>query len=134
MVWFNVCLLMFKPQDLFDTLLLPAIENPAVTSITFVLDRRQELQWNRDVWPKVVACNGTEKVRPQRWAQLSDTLSFILAETAPEGRTESLLSFWGEPFMSRHSGRDVPRYVFHMKGSELIGQLAELERGQRLSA
>jgi hypothetical protein len=28
MVWFNVCLLMFIPQVLFDDLLRPAIENP----------------------------------------------------------------------------------------------------------
>ncbi len=38
MLWFHVCLLMFKPQVLFDALLRPAIENPKVTSIQFVLD------------------------------------------------------------------------------------------------
>lgn len=33
MLWFHVCLSMFKPQVLFDTLLRPAIKNPKVTSI-----------------------------------------------------------------------------------------------------
>jgi len=37
MVWFNVCLLMFIPQSLFDALLLPALTNPRVTSIQFIL-------------------------------------------------------------------------------------------------
>ena len=53
MVWFNVCLSMFERQPLFDALLRPAIENPAVTAVTFVLDERQRERWDRDVWPKV---------------------------------------------------------------------------------
>ena len=134
MVWFNVCLSMFKPQPLFDTLILPAIENPLVTSIAFVLDERQRPQWKSDVWPKVVACGGTQKFRDPRWRTLEEDLSFILAETAPTGSTECLLSFWGEPFMSRQVGRNVPRFIFHIKGhSELIGQLVELDRQHRLS-
>ena len=134
MVWFNVCLLMFKPQPLFDTLLLPAIENPLVTSIAFVLDERQKPLWDTEVWPKVIACGGTQKFRGPRWRPLAEDLSFILAETAPTGRTECLLSFWGEPFMSRQVGRDVPRFIFHVKGhSELIAQLVELDREHRLS-
>ena len=134
MVWFNVCLSMFKPQPLFDTLLLPAIENPRVTSIAFVLDERQKPLWDTDVWPKVVACGGTQKFQAPRWRHLEEDLSFILAEAAPTGSTECLLSFWGEPFMSRQVGRDVPRYIFHIKGhSELIGRLVELDREHRLS-
>ena len=39
MVWFNVCLSMFERQPLFDALLRPAIENPSVTAVTFVLVR-----------------------------------------------------------------------------------------------
>src|SRR5665213_1630820 len=34
MVWFNVCLMMFRPQELFDCLLKPAVENPLVSHIT----------------------------------------------------------------------------------------------------
>lgn len=44
MIWFNVCLLMFVPQDLFDSLLRPAIENPYVTSIRFILDERERIR------------------------------------------------------------------------------------------
>jgi len=55
-------------------------------------------------------------------------MSFILAET-PDGATEAHLSFWGEPFMAYTPGREVPRYIFHVKGhSELIGRLTDLER------
>lgn len=41
-IWFNVCLSMYQPQALFDALLRPAIENPMVTSIQFVLDESQK--------------------------------------------------------------------------------------------
>src|SRR5450756_335398 len=43
MTWFHVCLSMFRPQPLFDTLLRPAVENPQVTSIQFILDARRPL-------------------------------------------------------------------------------------------
>jgi hypothetical protein len=33
MVWFNVCLMMFETQDVFDLLLRSAIENPRVSSV-----------------------------------------------------------------------------------------------------
>src|SRR5690606_23647718 len=56
MVWFHVCLSMFKPQPLFDAMLRPAIENPRVTSIQFVLDSRERETWDHDVLPKVEAC------------------------------------------------------------------------------
>jgi len=134
MVWFNVCLSMFERQPLFDALLLPAIENPSVSAITFVLDQRQRPQWERDVWPKVLACGGAAKVAEPVWSSLPEDVSFILADTLAGGTTECLLSFWGAPFMSRRVGRDVPRYIFHVTGhSELIERLAELGREHRLS-
>ena len=134
MVWFNVCLSMFERQPLFDALLLPAIENPSVTAITFVLDERQRPQWERDVWPKVSACGGDGKVAEPVWSSLPEDVSFILADTLTTGTTECLLSFWGEPFMSRRVGRDVPRYIFHVTGhSELIERLVELGREHRLA-
>ena len=37
-IWFNVCLSMYKPQPLFDALLRPALDNPMVSSIQFILD------------------------------------------------------------------------------------------------
>ena len=52
MIWFNVCLLMFKPEWLFNLLLRPAIENPAVTSILFILDPKQRPVWEEHVVPK----------------------------------------------------------------------------------
>ena len=134
MVWFNVCLSMFERQPLFDALLLPAIENASVTAITFVLDERQRPKWERDVWPKVSACGGTGKVAQPMWSSIPEDVSFILADTQAGGTTECLLSFWGEPFMSRRVGRDVPRYIFHVTGhSELIERLVELDREHRLS-
>ncbi|MCY4507782.1 MAG: hypothetical protein OXG35_12610 [Acidobacteria bacterium] len=134
MVWFNVCLSMFERQPLFDALLRPAIENPAVTAVTFVLDRGQRPRWERDVRPKVAACTSAGKVAEPVWTSLPEDVSFILADTLGSGATECLLSFWGEPFMARGVGRDVPRYIFHVTGhSELIERLVELDREHRLS-
>ena len=135
MIWFHVCLLMFKTQSLFDTLLRPAIENPSVTSIQFVLDVNQRELWNTEVLPKLRDCPGRAKVQAPCWTPIAENVSFILAETAPSGATEALLSFWGEPFMSRRTERDVPRYIFHVQEhSELIARLVEVERGYRLGA
>lgn len=132
MVWFNVCLLMFKPQSLFDALLRPALENPAVSGVQFVLDPSERERWEQDVLPKAQAAGGYAKLREPRWVPLShEAVSFILADTAA-GTTEAHLSFWGEPFMSRQPGFDIPRYVFHVQAhSDLVGQLVELERKHR---
>ncbi|MFI5398775.1 MAG: hypothetical protein ACHQ9S_24875 [Candidatus Binatia bacterium] len=135
MTWFNVCLLMFVPQSLFDALLRPAVENPRVTGIQFILDASEKEMWVTQVAPKLVACLGGEKVREPRWCELKESVSFILAEIEPEGVMEAHLSFWGEPFMSRSTGRQIPRYIFHVQGhSELIGRLVELERHYRSGA
>lgn len=132
MAWFNVCLLMFKPQSLFDALLLPALENPNVTGIQFVLDETERQRWNEEVVPKAAATSHAGKLREPRWLPLKqEAVSFILADTA-DGRTEAHLSFWGEPFMSRQTGFDIPRYVFHVQAhSELIPRLVEMERQSR---
>ncbi len=57
MVWFNVCLLMFKPQSLFDALLRPALENPAVSAVQFVLDPSERERWEQEVLPKAQRAN-----------------------------------------------------------------------------
>jgi hypothetical protein len=133
-IWFNVCLLMFKPQPLFDTLLRPAIENPLVTAILFILDEGERAVWQTEVMPKITACRGFEKVGEPRWCKMRESVSFILADTQFEGETEALLSFWGEPFMAR-AVRDVPRYIFHVqRHSELVARLTELERSYRFQA
>lgn len=133
MIWFNVCLLMFRPQELFDAMLRPAIENPLVTSIQFIVNPSEAERWASEVKPKIAACSGTDKVREPIWCPIDEAVSFILAETAADGRTEALLSFWGEPFMARSAAADVPRYVFRVQGhSELVSRLSEMERGFRM--
>ena len=134
MTWFNVCLLMFMPQSLFDSLLRPAIENPQVTRVRFLLKPADRTAWNQHVLPKVLACRGAEKVAEPTWCDLRETVSFILAET-DAGVTEAHLSFWGEPFMSHTTDRDISRYIFHVQGhSELIGRLVDLERSHSAAA
>nr|WP_233340494.1 hypothetical protein [Haloprofundus sp. MHR1] len=131
MIWFNVCLLMFIPQDLFDALLRPPIENPEVSSIQFVLDESERERWKTQVKPKVQECTGAETVREPVWRDLDENVSFILRGTENE-QTDALLSFWGEPFMARTT-QDVPRYIIHVaRDSELIPQLQDIEREHRL--
>jgi hypothetical protein len=134
MVWFNVCLMMFRPQELFDVLLKPAIENPGVTRIEFLLDEGERDNWRTHVVPKLQACAGRAKVAEPYWCTLKESVSFILTDRASDGRAEAQLSFWGEPFMARSTGRDVPRYIFHVQPhSELIPRLVELERTYRMA-
>ena len=134
MIWFHVCLSMFRPQPLFDTLLRPAIENPQVTSIQFILDESQKALWESEVAPKVDACKGRDKVKPPRWTTIEESVSVIIADTGSTGGTESLLSFWGEPFMARTIERNVPRYIFHIQEhSELVTRLVELVRTYRFA-
>lgn len=129
-IWYNVCLSMYKPQPLFDALLRPAVENPMVNSIQFILDASQKDLWLEEVQPKIIACSGHPKVREPCWCTLSKNISFILADSQHSGGAEALLSFWGEPFMAQSTERDVPRFIFHVqKHSELLPHLVELERG-----
>ena len=82
--------------------------------------------------PKIQACRSAAKVAAARWRQLPETISFILAEFEPDRTTEALLSFWGEPFMSRTHGAQVPRYTFRIAGhSDLIAQLVEMAQHHR---
>ena len=134
MVWFNVCLLMFRPQELFDCLLRPAVENPRVTRIEFVLDEGERENWRAHVAPKLEACRGREKVTEPRWCTMNENVSFVLADRESDGHVEAQLSFWGEPFMARTTGRDVPRYIFHVHAhSELVVRLVELDRTYRIA-
>ncbi len=129
-IWFNVCLSMYRPQPLFDALLRPAVENPQVDSIQFVLDESQQELWEAVVLPKIMACSGHAKVREPYWCKLDRNVSYILADSQHSGGAEALLSFWGEPFMAQSTERDVPRYIFHVqRHSELLPHLEELKRG-----
>ena len=134
MMWFNVCLMMFRPQELFDCLLRPAVENPQVTRIEFVLDEGERANWRDHVVPKLAACRGREKVIEPRWCTLHESVSFVLGDRDADGQAEAQLSFWGEPFMARTTGRDVPRYIFHVHAhSELVPRLVELARTYRMA-
>lgn len=135
MLWFNVCLMMFRPQELFDCLLRPAVENPQVTRIAFVLDEAERANWRDHVVPKLAACRGREKVIEPLWCTLRESVSFVLADREADGQAEAQLSFWGEPFMARVTGRDVPRYIFHVHAhSELVPRLVELARTYRMAS
>jgi hypothetical protein len=125
---------MFKPQSLFDTLLRPAIENPKITSIQFILDVNQKTIWQSDVLPKINACSSVNKVKSPRWVTIKEPISMIISDVGSKGETECLLSFWGEPFMATSSERSVPRYIFHIQGhSELMARLVEVERNYRFT-
>jgi hypothetical protein len=135
MTWFNVCLTMFRPQELFDCLLRPAVENPQVTRIEFVLDEGERSKWRDYVVPKLAACRGREKVVEPRWCPLHESVSFVLADRDADGQAEAQLSFWGEPFMARATGHDVPRYIFHVRAhSDLVPRLVELARTYRMAS
>ena len=139
MIWFNVCFMMFKTQEVFDLLLRPAIENPLVDSIQFISSTSEKELWEQHMLPKIKACASHSKVSPPRWRQLPETVSFILAVVESRGGntkrvTEALLSFWGDPFMSRAVGRQAPRYIFRVHGhSDLVAQFIEMERHHRTS-
>jgi hypothetical protein len=133
LVWYNVCCLMFKRQEVFDATLRMAIENPMVTSLQLICDGNERELWESEVLPKIQQCPGAGKVKTPLWRPLPKTLSFMLAEVRAHGQPEMLLSFWGEPFMARTIEKSVPRYVFRIqKHSELISRLAELERQARM--
>lgn len=133
MVWFHVCLTMFRPQALFDILLRPAITNPNVHTVQFILDPEQQELWRTDVAPKIAACPNPDKVKDPIWVPIRESVSVIFSDAASAGATRALLSFWGEPFMARSSGRDVPRFIFLLESeSELVPRLIDLARDYRL--
>lgn len=131
-VWFNVCLRMYKAQQPFDIMLRPFIENPLVTSLRFVLNNSEQERWQTEVLPKIEACPGRSKVQEPFWCNFKDNISFVIVETG-DGKSEALVSFWGEPFMALGVDKNVPRYVLHVNSnSELISRLKEKERICRL--
>ncbi len=133
-VWFNVCLLMFRPQQTFDVLLRPVIENPMVSSVRFISRPSEKKLWQTELLHKVTSCSGSHKVEEPEWLELEGTVSFIMAKTSPDDKEEALVSFWGEPFMSMIPGKQIPRYVFHVQAhSGLVARLREIVRSYRLA-
>ena len=101
----------------------------ANASLASTLDQSQKDIWQQFIQPQIAACAGHAKVKEPRWCTLDKTVSFILADSQLSGGTEALLSFWGEPFMAQTTGRDVPRFIFHVqKNAELLPHLMELAR------
>jgi hypothetical protein len=120
---------MFRREELFDALLKTAIENPAVKSLQFVLDESDRELWEREVLPRIKRCHGQGKIRETIWCSISGGVSAIISDLDRDGKTECLLSFWGEPFMARVAAHNVPRYVFHVQShSELVGRMVEVVR------
>ena len=77
MVWFNVCLLMLRPQELVDCLLRTTVENLRVTRIEFALNEGERARTGA-------------LTSPRSWRHVEDARS---------DDVEAQLSFWGEPFM-----------------------------------
>jgi len=131
-VFFNVCLRMYKAQQPFNIMLKPFIENPLTTSVRFSLNSSEKERWQSDVLPKVKACVGYLKAADPCWCVIEDNISFVMIETGG-GKFEALVSFWGEPFMALATDKNVPRYVLHVNSnSDLIARLKEKERICRL--
>ena len=128
-IFFNICLRMYKTQQVFDIMLRPYIENPNITSVQFLLNPKEKESWNTNIISKVSLYTGHKKVKEPVWRDLEENISFILVETDMAGKAEALISFWGEPFMAKSSEANVPRYVLYVREtSELITSLKESER------
>jgi hypothetical protein len=131
-VWFNMCLSMYKSQEPFDLMLRPFIENPEVKSIKFILKNTERERWGKDVEPKIKACPGCDKVSAPFWRELDDAISYVIVETEEKGKYRALISFWGEPFMAIGIKKNVPRYVLWVgENSSLIDGLKEYVRLRR---
>ncbi len=128
-IFFNICLRMYKARYPFDIMLRPFIENTDITSIQFVLNPKEKERWDTNILPKVSVCAGRKKVKEPIWSNLEENMSFILVGTDTAGKAEALVSFWGEPFMARSYDTNVPRYVLYVReSSDLITSLKEHER------
>lgn len=134
LIWFNLCLLMLSRQETFDVLIQPAIDNPELSSLQFVLDESQREQWETTVEPLLVERTDGETAVDVHWCQIDESIAFIHTGSESE-RPNALISFWGEPFMAETLERDVTRYILHAKEhSELIPHLRDLARRYRLQA
>ena len=133
MIWFNVSPFMFKRQEVFNALLRPAIENPLVDSIQFILDENKRSLWEDELASKIMALPNGEKIKEPYWSNIEDNVSIIVSNVGPDNQTECLMSIWSEPFMLSIVGHKIPRYVFHVfPQSELLGRLTDLVRQHRI--
>jgi len=132
MIWFNVSPLMFKRQEVFDSVLRPAIENSQVDSIQFILDESKRSIWEGELVSKIEALPKSEKIKEPFWSTIEDNVSIIASNFRQENQTECLVSIWSEPFMLSTVGHEIPRYIFHVfPKSKLLGRLTDLIRQHR---
>ena len=133
LVWFNLCLLMLARRETFDVLVRPALDNPDVSSLQFILDESQRDRWETTVEPMLAeATDGTTAVDVY-WRQIDESIAFVHSTSGD--RSTALISFWGEPFMAETVERDVTRYILHAKEhSELIPHLRDLAQRYRLQS
>lgn len=128
-VCFNICLRMYRSQQVFDTMLKPFMENTDIDSIQFVLNPEEKERWNTNIVPKLSVYGSRKKVKEPIWCNMDENVSFIMSDTDEKGRAEALVSFWGEPFMAKTAEANVPRFVLYVRASsELITSLKERER------
>ncbi|MCS7015305.1 MAG: hypothetical protein NZM42_04200 [Gemmatales bacterium] len=135
MVWFNMCCLMFRRDEIFELLIGSALQNPQVTALQFLLSTGEREGWRTWLGPRIRSHPQGGKLRDIRWLPDKQAISFILTEVGEAGQTEVLISFWGEPFMAMVTEHQVPRYVLRVRGhSDLLPRLTELVRQYRLRA
>lgn len=131
-VFYNICLKMYSSEAMFNALLRPLFDNPNVSSVSFILDIKQQTDWHQNIVSRLSAHPRRDILRVPKWSSLESSLSFIMAEQSKSKSVEALLSFWGEPFMTHHTGSDAPRYIFWLKNhNELLPHLESLMRSQR---
>lgn len=132
-LWFNVCLSMYQSERQFTAMMRPALENQKIDSIAFILDNSQKELWDAVILPRIEQLPSATVKQPQ-WRCLSKTIALIISDYNSPDCTEALISFWGEPFMSEHISRSVPRFVLHVHPhSELLSYLKELIRSHRFA-
>lgn len=134
LVWFNLCLLMLSREETFDVLVRPALENPDVHTLQFILDESQRDRWETTVEPQLADATDDGTSIDVYWRRIDESIAFIHS-TSERGPSSALISFWGEPFMAETLDRDVTRYVLHAKQhSELIPHLRDMARRYRMQA
>lgn len=133
-LWFNVCLSMYQSEQQFATMMLPALENQKIDSVEFILDSSQKELWDAVISPRIGKMSSARTIKQPQWRCLSKTIALIISDYHSSNCTEALISFWGEPFMTEHISRSVPRFVLHVHShSELLPYLKELIRSHRFA-
>lgn len=127
--WFNVCCRMFRRQEVFDTTLLPILDNPNVSSIRLLCRPDERSAWHSDLLPKLMRCENRGKVLGPYWVAIRGNVSFIVGDVDGDGRDEALLSILDEPFAVSSLGTSVPRYLVRVfSDCELMSHIEEVAR------